>query len=422
MFHSKKITFGRAQLGVCSYLWISLLPLVVCVQGYMFGPGGVNYLTNIYALLTLLFFSVFLVSYKVPVYFYYAISLFLALSLITALRGVYLDMVPVRDYFLIIRSWVLFVVVYYFIGHYVKFDKKIKYTRRLFFVFWMFVSVSVILSKYFHVGLYTYPIYSSGFKFWFPATNELSFLFFTSFIVLYYLNDSVTLKMILFAVTVYVFMVIGTKIFIVFFAVLIFLNLLFYFKNKYSVAIASCFLLASLFLIGVILINFEVIAILLSEVLVKYSEGAGKIDVKIQSIGVVSTILGERDFLMKMAASYISEYFSMSDILFGKTVTMFLAEFSAYRGVDDFGMVENDVVDLLASYGIFFVIAYIVFIYKVSNSHKLFARGKLYNGDKITITQGWMMLIAGVLSGHVLFFTLPMLISAVIFGALRSRQ
>lgn len=416
---AKKFIYTKSKGDMGSMLWVSLLPIVVCFQGYMLGPGGSNYIINTYALLTIGLFLSNIVLNKQSVPFYIVMSLLLIQFIYVSLRGVLENYWPIRDYWLLFRAWLLFAVVFfYFNKRIVRFNSE-ALVFNVFVFFWFFVSISIVFANYFDVGYFTYPNFSSGIKFWFPATNELSFFYFVSFLVVYYNLNSRLNKILLIVSTTLVYLLIGTKIFIVFFVIFFSLQFLFIVKNRFG--LGASWLVIMAYVVGLVLVlyNFENIAHFLSGLLVQYSKGAGYIDVKIQSVGVVSAMLGSRDFLMQLAFSYMENAFLDSDFIVGKTLTVFLNEFSIFRGVDGFTMIENDVLDLFFSYGPLAVLLYFVFLFFVGGLSRLFKQHELKNRDQICITLAFIMLSAGVLSGHVVFFTLPMFISAVVFGIYR---
>jgi hypothetical protein len=394
---------------------LAMLPVVVSLQGYLHGPGK-NYLTNIYAFSVAIVLTLCVVIEKAPMRYWKSVGIlliFLAyISLVGGLQGV----LPIRDYYSVFRAWFIFLAIYYFIQCRLQEADKVDFARRIFLYFWFFVTIALFLSDIIGLGFYTYPKNLSGVRFYFP-TNELSYFYFSSFAVLYFLADSVLKKSILTVVTAYIFMLLGTKIFIAFFILLFSLEVYFYIRNRYGYTVSSVFMIFLLCLFILLVINFELFAFVLSVILLEFSSGAANIYVKIQSVGVITAMLGERDVLLAVGVSYMHDYFNLANYFFGKSLTLFMSELAAHRGIEGgAAMIENDLLDMFLSYGVLSIVLYFIFLYKLGELRRIFSRGIINVRGKICIVQSAIFLASGALSGHVVFFTLPMMTAAIVFA------
>jgi hypothetical protein len=235
-------------------------------------------------------------------------------------------------------------------------------------------------------------------------------------VVNYYLKSFYT-RIFAGSITVATFLTIGTKVFIPLLASFLLLTCISYARqNKYKLTFFITLLTPILSLI-LLVTYFEQIATFIAEALIGSSGGAGTLENKIIVRGVTSAILGERDILIGLALEYIDRTYSMIDILFGKTISVYSAEFAVYRGLRGPGWIENDIMDLLCAYGVLGLCSYLAILYKLSNLSLLFNFSKKFNKlDELKLMQCATLFLGGALSGHVLFFTFPMFITALVLG------
>jgi hypothetical protein len=395
--------------------WILLLPLLVLTQGYLWGVGGPNYFTNIFSIIVIFLITIsFAIRGVTITYFNYILLAIIFICWVSTyavtLGGQFRD-----DTQALTRSILLFTFVYTYLRQQ---NKEVCFLIvKVLVVLWGSITILILISSLNKLGLQTYPNFNSGWKFYFPATNELSYVYFSTFIVTSFCCKSIHHRLFVIVMTIFTFLVIGTKVFIPLFATYLLLSFITYArKNNYKL-IFTLGLVIPIALLTFLTFYFEQIATFIAEAFIGTSGGAGTLENKIIVRGVTSAILGERDILISLALKYINESYTVLDLLIGKTISIYSTDFAVYRGLTGPGWIENDLFDLFCAYGIIGVISYLFIIFRLSHIYLLFSFSKKFcKLDSLKLIQCSTLFIAGALSGHVLFFTFPMFITALILG------
>jgi len=406
----------RSAFTLLFTLLIAVFPFLVTISG-AFENSRNNIVTNIYVLifLSLSLLFVFLKGKTSEWTLHYSLVLLLILILVVV-RSSFEGVFAYKDIYLIFRSWFFLLILILVLSKLFNIIDRRRFVRNIFIIYWIYISISILLALVFDIGLETYPNFNSGHKFWFPATNELSFVYFSLFSFLYIQAMNWRYKACLLGVTSTTFLIVGTKIFIVLMFVLIVYELAICVKRRLGFTI-FLFLVASLFLLA--LASFfwiDNILIWIASILTRFSEGGATLETKIKAVGLFSAMVGERDFLIKIALNYISDNFSSTDYFFGKGLHIYMTQYGIYRGVNEPSLAENDFVDIFCSYGLIGLMASLLFIFKAFNVKILFSKMKSQKLDYAISFQGIIVLLSASLSGHILMSTFPLLILGLVIS------
>lgn len=323
------------------------------------------------------------------------------------------------DVFALLRSVVLGYFVYKFCASVDFESRELLLVRTALFV-WLFISLTIMIGAVAGVGLYTYPEYATGYRFYYPSLNELTFVYFSSYLVLAIGASRVASLLFFSVMTLAVFLIIGNKSFVVLFLV-----------SACSYFLICARLPARIFVIGgagLILLwvvggNYSV-AIFDTLIdygisfLVQFSNGSSKLLEKLSYLNPMSALISERDMLFMLALELYEIHYGVFETLFGIGYSSYGLLYGAIRGENGFSYAEIDPVDIFMSYGVvgLFVVGLILY--------KVYSRGyepshRLYLLRRILVI---LFVINGALTGHIYLMGFPVFFFAYYAGLCRFNE
>lgn len=400
-------------VGALLLLW----PWIESIQGYIYADEGTKIITNFAAVAIILIALIEMLLRGIPrkkllLLLVLVASLFLWL----ALRIVFQDAGAIEIAFElspIVRGAFLFaVLLIYFDSIKPMLREKIVYWYAMYT--WGIIGVMIALSAITGIGLKTYSAFESGYKFYFTANNELTFVYSLSFLTVFFLSGRL-MKCVSMVIAVAIMLLIGTKggfvvIALTFYIILF--RMLCSIENAWIKAISILFALFPLLLL--VTFSDEAADFFVKNVLV-YGEGASKLAAKISYLGIWGALLSERDVL---AQTGINAVFAGGDIsvFIGRGFFEYANSFYTWNALR---FAEIDIVDIFGGWGgggVLLYLWFIVWVFRLGwNTNKL--KTSLAN----VIVAGWTCLaILGNLAGHVILFSYPMLFLSVVLS-LRAR-
>ncbi|ENO91837.1 hypothetical protein C662_14711 [Thauera sp. 28] len=395
-----------------------LLFAVEPVQGYLFGGDLSKAGTNLIAIAFI--FAMTAISFVAPNYrrnllntsniFIVVVSLHTLTYIV--ISGSLNDAVR-YDIFALLRSIVLGYLLYNFCRA-IPYENREPTLKRIALIVWWTVCITILAGNLSGRGLYTYADHSSGYKFFYPSLNELSFVFFSSFLILLATNQNNTRKAIYTLLTLLTFLVIGNKSFIALFSISL---TAYFFLSRGAIARTTILLILCAILIALASTNIAETLIdkffaLVIYILTEYSSGSSKLLLKLSYLDPFSALVSERDKLLSIAADIYRTNYGLLETLFGLGYSNYGSIYGIARGSGTFSYSEMDPVDIFMSYGILglFITFYIALsIYSERNE----ISNRLYMLRRILVI---LFFSTGALTGHLYLMGFPVFFFACYAG------
>ncbi|MCY1273728.1 O-antigen ligase like membrane protein [compost metagenome] len=318
------------------------------------------------------------------------------------------------DLFLFMRSICLGWLIFNFSAA-LKQEEKHKTLLRISLILWFAVSTSIILGSISGFGLYTYEEHKSGYKFFFPSVNELNFVYFSSFLILFYHPKPPIFKAFLLIFTAVTFFTIGNKSFIAL-AIIASLSILYL-----NLSTSSKYLYISIAILALLFSwQFNVFSIILEKltdttiyILTNLSSGSNKLIAKLSYLDPFSALTSERDKLFAIAWNVYSNNYGVGETLAGMGYSNYGIMYSNARASGDFSFSEIDIVDLFMSYGLIGIFSFFFLIRRIWKSPP--SDRKLTSLKKTLII---VFTLSGILTGHIYFMGFPVFIFCCYVGLL----
>jgi hypothetical protein len=410
------------------YMLALIAPAFEILQGFIYGGDVSKSFSNVFSLISVLLIVVMFMSsallrlkraghvYSHLPFLDVACYLWTTLTFaIIVMNGLYYGKIS-YDIFAILRSLILGYAVY---SLSLKIDDKKKATvlRNCALYLWILISGVVFVSRIFSIGLYTYPEFEIGNKFFFPSVNELTYVYFSSWLIVSLLVDNTAIRYLLLSVTILVFLIIGCKSFVAFFIVV--LLFLFWqtlsFIGKFfltSIFLSICFACIVTDIFNIFLLN---VVMPLASILASFSSGGEKLLLKLSYLSVFSALVSERDVLVSIAHDLFIHEYDFFDFLFGKSLSGYGPLYAIKKGVASFSFSEVDLVDLFMSYGLNGCFLFLVIIFKMCHKKASSEKSAFYKTRALNII---IFVLAGTFTGHVFFFSFTCFTFALYTGLL----
>tara|TARA_R110001599_G_scaffold57631_10_gene158686 strand:- start:13130 stop:14323 length:1194 start_codon:yes stop_codon:yes gene_type:complete len=382
------------------------------LNGYIYKYEPTKIITNIYAIFFIVVAILTLIRSSIPAT---SVKKLLPLLLLVPL---YLAILTARDqlYFsdisLFIRS-IIFGMIAYLAMTTIDRSELNSFVYRFCLSWWAITTCAIFSSAAFDIGLSTYEKFGIGNKFYFQANNELAIFYSSISAYLLTVKPRLMAKLAIATISILCFLAIGTKSFIITAAIILTSSLIIKSNNRHkwnSLAITLA-LSPLLVLILSTQINLDKIATELIELLTAYSSGAIKISEKVNHLGTISALLGERDILISDAIETLSPKIGLIELFFGFGFTNYAQIYGNSLG-QNFRFVENDVVDIFFSFGLIGITGYLLL---VGHGIKRFITLQPTTNTHVTAASISYInaILLGAISGHGVFFTLPCVVLAI---------
>jgi len=390
---------------------IALWPIYEVIQGFVTGGETSKIITNIASIFIILAIAYLFLLRGFPSRLLVHCSIMFAalVALIFyrltvngyGLRNVVFDLSP------LVRGLGLFVAVFMFMELGLRKHGE-TFARRFHVLNWTFIAATILFSAVTGVGLATYEKFEAGSKFFFPANNELTFVFALSTLVLVIMAKTIMVRVAVLVSSVIVLLLIGTKSGFGVLALGIVLIAYFELSGRVGILGRYCLLAMVCFAMLFALTNVKWLTDAFVDGLLAGSAGAEKLAEKIEYLGVYSALLSERDVLAHKAISAFMEGGTL-DKLLGLGFSNYVAQFTYYESIR---FSEIDGLDILGGWGILGILAYIgwgLAIIRYGNI-KVHRGVSQYNFAGVV---AFLAIVAGNAAGHVFFFSYPMLVLAL---------
>lgn len=393
-------------------IMILVYPFTELLSGYIFGYNTNKIITNSYVALICWLIFIHLCSSKKQINkIVILFSVLVTSTIFISIVGAFIDGYTIKyDFTLYTRSILFGLLLYVFLIN--NSDVTIyQLVNKFSVIWWCLITLFIFLSYYLDIGLYTYDKFQIGNKFYFTSNNELSILYSTISIFLALKNTKI-LRYVIIAFSIYTFLLIGTKSFIVSLILIFYIHLLFYIYNKIGIHGIIIYIATTLSIFIVAINKINIITMFVIHGFSKYSSGGAKLLHKLTYLGEFTALLGERNILIRSAIESIKQLDTFN-IFFGISYSRFGIEFGQITGYK-FKFSENDLVDVGISYGLIGLSFLLVILFD------LFIKIWKTNGKDTRQYIGLLcalnVLALGIVSGHGIFFSLPVLLFVCMYA------
>lgn len=403
---------AAAPVFLYYFLPLSLL-LVVALEGWWFEGDNGKLFTNLFSI-AIVFFLIFKTTFSFfSLIVAFLCSIVVAVSVVTNLQigsfGFY------RDFLLFFKLLVFSYVVYRFFYD-SPFRGNVAFLRKISFLCWLLITVSIVFSYFTGYGLQTYEEFGVGSKFYFPSVNELNFVYFVSVLMACFFFKSLAFRILFLAVGFLIYLAIGNKSFLA----LYFIAgcSLFFLYSSIFLRVLICFSVFFFLMVLVVFpsvfeLLFGFVFSILSFVFGGLSGGGEKFLIKASYLSPFSALVSERDVLYLIGHDIFFSGLDSIRLLFGLSYGAYGSLYAEKRG-GEFSFSEIDPVDLFFSYGLlgFFVFSFVLF--------RLFYKGAdTYSKPRSTLIL--LFFFAGLMTGHIYGYVFPLFFFSMYLGLLNPR-